>query len=163
MFKKMIKKMTSKKKETIYAPVKGKVISIKEVKDPTFSQELLGTGIAIIPQDETFCSPVTGIIETVFDTLHAITIKSETGIELLVHIGLDTVELKGQGFEALVKSGDHVQAGDAMMKVDISKIRSMGYDITTPIIVCNSEKYQNIQGCQATEVSVGDAILTLLK
>ena len=105
--------MFFKKKEVeIVSPVKGKLISIKEVPDVTFSEEMVGKGIAIIPEENEIYSPVEGKITTVFITGHAVGITTKEGIDLLIHIGMDTVNLKGEGFEVKVKDGKHVKPGD---------------------------------------------------
>ena len=128
----------------ICSPAKGKLISISKVSDPTFAQEIMGKGVAVIPEDGTIVSPINGTIQMVFDTKHAIGFLSEEGAEVLVHVGLDTVNLNGQYFEALVKDGDRVQVGTPVLKVDLKGIQKAGYEIVTPVIVTNSADYADV-------------------
>lgn len=128
----------------ICAPVKGKLVSISSVNDPTFAQEMLGQGVAIIPEDGTFVSPVKGTVQMVFETKHAVGILSDTGVEILLHVGLDTVNLKGKYYEALVKDGDTVDVGTPLLKADLAGIRSEGYDVITPIIITNTPECSRI-------------------
>ena len=128
----------------ICSPAKGKLISISKVSDPTFAQEIMGKGVAVIPEDGTIVSPINGTIQMVFDTKHAIGFLSEEGAEVLVHVGLDTVNLNGQYFEALVKDGDKVKVGTPVLKVDLKGIQKAGYEIVTPVIVTNSADYADV-------------------
>lgn len=141
---------------TICSPAAGKLVSIATVSDPTFAQEIMGRGAAVIPEDGTIVSPVNGTIQMVFDTKHAIGFLSEEGAEVLVHVGLDTVNLNGQYFEALVKDGDSVRVGTPVLKVDLKGIQKAGYEIVTPVIVTNSADYADVivkeeQGIQKAE------------
>ena len=124
--------------------MKGKLVSISSVNDPTFAQEMLGQGVAIIPEDGTFVSPVKGTVQMVFETKHAVGILSDTGVEILLHVGLDTVNLKGKYYEALVKDGDTVDVGTPLLKADPAGIRSEGYDVITPIIITNTPECTQI-------------------
>lgn len=126
-----------KKKIEIKAPVNCTVISLEEVHDEAFSKKIVGDGCAIIPEDNLICSPVDGEVILVFRTNHAIGIKSHEGLELLIHIGIDTVELGGKGFESLVKVGDQVKVGTPLSKIDRDYIVSQGKSIQTPIIITN--------------------------
>ncbi|MEG1441128.1 MAG: PTS glucose transporter subunit IIA [Oscillospiraceae bacterium] len=121
----------------IYAPISGTSIRIGDVPDPVFAEKMLGDGVAIIPTDGHFVSPVTGVITQVADTLHAYGIKTDDGLEVLVHIGIDTVNLAGSGFTAARKVGDRVAVGDPLAIVDLELIKSKGYDIHTPIVITN--------------------------
>lgn len=131
------------------APIKGKAIALSQVKDETFSQGVLGNGMAIIPSMNlitgncTVYAPFDGEISTLFDTRHAIGI-SGNGLELLVHIGINTVELQGQHFTALVKEGDKVVRGQPLIKFNARKIKKAGYDITTPVIVTNTDDFGQV-------------------
>lgn len=118
----------------VVACVSGKCIMLEEVNDQVFSTKMLGDGFAIIPSTSEFVSPVTGTIETVFPTKHAFGIKTKDGVEILVHIGLDTVNLKGEGFTSLIKAGDKVKAGQTVMKLDLSFFKQNSIDLTTMII-----------------------------
>lgn len=147
----------------VKAPVNGKSVSLKEVNDPTFSEEILGKGVAIIPADGHVVSPVDGTIVTIFDTLHAIGLKSDDGVEVLIHIGLDTVKLGGKHFTARAKSGDRVTVGSPLVDVDIDKVKEEGYDVITPIIISNSFDYGDILGVTDQEVKVGDSLIKAIR
>ena len=107
---------------------------------------MLGQGAAVLPSEGKIYAPADGEIAMVFDTLHAISMVAENGVEILVHVGLDTVNLKGKGFEAHVKAGDHVKKGDLMLTVDLDFLKGEGYDIITPVVVCNTDEYASVTG-----------------
>ena len=131
--------------EIIEMPTKGQVIELSQVNDPTFSQELMGKGFAIISEDGNYYAPFNGVVSMIFPTKHAIGLTSDNGVELLIHIGLETVELNGQYFESFVETGQKIKEGDMLIKVDIEKLKELGYDITTPVIVTNTDHYQKIE------------------
>lgn len=140
---KLFSKNKSKKLE-VYAPVSGKIISLAEVPDPVFSQEMLGTGFAIIPDykaksETSFVAPFSGFLATVFSTGHAYGIKDDaTGVECLVHIGIDTVELAGKGFEIKVKQGNRINHNDIMVIANLQEIKEKGKkEVVTPIVFTN--------------------------
>lgn len=132
------------KKVVLASPVKGKRITLKEVKDDAFSSGALGKGLAVVPTEETVYSPVNGEVVTLFPTKHAIGIASEEGVEVLIHIGIDTVNLNGEHFEALIQQGDKVQIGQPLVKVDFDKIVEKGYDPAVIVVVSNSEQYLDV-------------------
>ncbi len=123
----------------IVAPVNGTIIPLEEVPDPVFNQKMMGEGIAITPSDGHFVSPVNGKIVQMPDTKHAVGILAEDGSEILIHIGLETVALKGKGFEAKVMEGDEVSVGQAVIEADLEYIREHADNIVTPIIITNSK------------------------
>lgn len=131
-------------KEMVKTPVKGKIIALKDLNDKAFSSEALGKGCGIIPEDHTIYAPISGEVVTVFPTSHAIGIRSEDGVEILIHIGIDTVELDGKGFDIKVKQGDFVKTGDILGEVDFNFIKDSGYDPTVIIVVTNSNDYLDI-------------------
>ena len=141
----------------------GKLVSIKEVSDPTFSEEILGKGVAIIPSEGKFCAPAKGTVTTVFPTGHAAAITTEEGVEVLIHIGLDTVKLDGKHFTIIAQEGQKVNAGDVLIEADLSQIKEEGYDIITPIIICNSDEFSEIAPEADSDVACGDTIITLKK
>lgn len=147
----------------LVSPVLGKLVSIKEVSDPTFSEEILGKGVAIIPSDGKFCAPASGTVTTVFPTGHAAAITTEEGVEVLIHIGLDTVKLDGKHFTINAQEGQKVKAGDVLIEADLSQIKEEGYDIITPIIICNSDEFSEIVPEADSDVACGDTIITLKK
>ena len=140
--------------QTIYAPVSGSVIPIEDVQDEVFRQKMMGDGLAIRPNEGKLYAPVSGIITVVFPTKHVIAITSMEGINVIVHVGIDTVELKGTCFHPYVKVGDRVKAGDMMMSFDLKNIKKR-YDPTTMIVIENDKDYQlfktDYKDIQATE------------
>lgn len=154
--------LKGKNKEIIVgAPVKGKAVPISEVNDPTFAEEILGKGVAVIPQDGKICAPADGEIAMVFDTLHAFSMTTKEGAELLVHVGLETVSLKGKGFTAHKKAGDKVEKGDLILTADFDVISGEGLDTIIPVIVCNTDEYKEVESLAGKDVNVGDDILKI--
>ncbi len=145
------------------SPVKGEVVPLTSVNDATFSSEMLGKGIAVIPSDNTFYAPIKGEVVTLFNTLHAIGLRSEDGIEVLIHIGIDTVQLNGKHYKALVKQGDIVEAGDPLVQVDLEAVKKDGYDIITPIIITNSNQFKEVLSTSNSQTYVGDALIKVVK
>ena len=127
--------------ETLYAPLTGEVIALSAVPDEVFSQRILGDGVAVRPREGVLYAPVDGQVEQVFETGHALTLISENGAELLLHIGIDTVALKGKLFEVSVAPGATVKRGEVLVRFDADGIRAAGYEVTTPMIVSNSDDY----------------------
>lgn len=148
-----------KKEHMLGAPVKGRAVPVAEVNDPTFSQGLLGDGVAVIPEEGKIYAPEDGTIGMVFDTLHAVSMTTEYGAEILIHVGLDTVKLKGDGFEGHVKSGDKVKKGQLLLTADLEKIKEAGYDIITPMLICNTAEYASVEAITGKSVNAGDDIL----
>ena len=126
----------------LYAPIKGEVIELEKVPDPVFAQKMLGDGIAIAPQEGIVYSPIDGEVVQFFETKHAIAIKGRTGIELLIHIGLDTVALKGEGFTGFVKNGDSVKVGQKLLEFDMEAVGSKAKSLITPVVITNSQQEQ---------------------
>lgn len=118
----------------IVAPVDGMLIPLHEVPDQMFSQKLMGDGFAVIPEGKTIVAPLSGVAESVFPTGHAVGIKTKDGIECIVHIGLDTVELNGEGFTPLIRQGAKIKAGDPIVEIDKDLITSKGYNVTTMVV-----------------------------
>lgn len=143
------------------SPAKGKAVDLKEVNDPTFNSGMLGQGIAVIPSEGKFFAPADGEIAMVFDTLHAVSMNASNGAEILVHVGLDTVNLKGKGFKAHVQAGDKVKKGDLMLEADLEFLKNEGYDIITPVLVCNTDDYASVVGLAGKEVAPGDDVVRI--
>ncbi|GIO19668.1 PTS beta-glucoside transporter subunit EIIBCA [Oceanobacillus oncorhynchi subsp. incaldanensis] len=143
----------------IYAPLEGNVLPLEEVKDEAFSSKMMGDGVAIVPINDEVVAPFDGVVTTVFPTKHAIGLTSESGIELLIHVGLDTVQLNGQHFEALVEDGQSIKKGEPLLKVDLPKVQEAGYDITTPLIVTNTASYIDVVAKDVAEVKKEETIL----
>lgn len=133
------------KKAVLHKPCVGKVIDISQVNDVAFSSKMVGEGFAIVPENNVITSPVNGKIILIFPTKHAIGLKSDEGLDILIHIGIDTVNLNGQGFETLVKVGDSVKVSTPLVKFDKTGIESLGIDLTTSVVVTNKEKIKSIQ------------------
>ena len=147
--------------ETLCAHMNGKVVLITEVRDEAFAEKVLGDGVAIEPNEGKLYAPCNARIESVFDTGHAINLISEKGCEVLLHIGIDTVKLKGKYFKSHVSNGDTVKKGDLLISFDIDAIKNAGYDITTPMVICNSDEYSNISVKSNAAVKAGDILIEL--
>lgn len=146
---------------TLNAPVAGETVPVTEVPDPTFSGEMLGKGVAIRPAENVIVSPCDGVVELMFDTGHGVSIKSEWGAEILIHVGLDTVNLKGKYFTIRAKTGDTVRAGQPLIEFDRAAIAAAGYDTITPIVICNSSDFGTIRAETGKTVAAGDPVLHL--
>ncbi|HER8723488.1 TPA: PTS beta-glucoside transporter subunit IIBCA [Streptococcus pyogenes] len=144
--------------ETLYSPLNGTVVDLAAVSDPVFSSGAMGQGLAIKPDDNTLYSPVDGKVEIVFETGHAYAIMSSQGAEVLLHIGIDTVSMAGDGFESLVAVGQAVKKGDLLGHFDPSKIAEAGLDDTTMMIVTNSADYQSVDILAQGHVLIGDQV-----
>lgn len=149
-------------KITIASPLKGDIVPLKDVKDETFASEMMGKGIAINPTEGKVVSPINGTVQMLFKTKHAIGLKSDDGAEILIHIGMDTVQLEGKHFTAYVKDGDKVKVGDTLVEFDMDAIKNEGYELITPIIITNTMEYLEIVPKEIKSVTTGDSILTIL-
>lgn len=147
----------------IVAPVAGKLVPLSEVSDPTFSEEILGQGAAVIPTGNQFFSPVDGTVTTIFPTGHAAALTSADGVEVLLHIGLDTVKLNGKHFTAHAEEGQQVKKGDLLLEADLEQIKAEGFDIITPVVVCNTEEFSEIRMAKGGQVTAGDVIINISK
>ncbi len=157
-------KRKNKNEETIYSPAIGKVIPISEVNDAMFADKLLGDGVGIILEDDLLCSPCDGIISMIAVTKHAIGITSTIGAEIIIHVGLDTVNLNGKGgFEVLVKENQKVKVGDPILKVDRVFMESKNIDLTTPMIVTNCLSFNVSIVQDKKKITYKDELLTILK
>ena len=147
-----------RKPREIYAPIDGMLVALEKVDDEVFSSKMAGDGLAIMPVGDTFVAPIDGVITKIFSTNHAFSIKSKQDLEVLVHIGLETVALKGEGFERLANEGDTVNAGDPIIKVDLTYIKEHAKDIVTPILVTDESDVKNIEK-RSNIVKSGDIIM----
>ncbi len=149
-----------KKKNELFAVCKGRAIPLSQVPDEAFASEMLGKGFAIEPSDRDFYSPVRGKVASIADSKHAYTLLSDDGHDILVHIGVDTVEMKGEGFESLVKEGQSIQVGDPLARADLEAIRKKGFPAVTSVLVTDAETIENIE-YQFGAVSGGkDAVMS---
>ena len=150
--------------ETIYSPIKGKIVKLENVLDEAFSSGAVGKGIAIEPsEDGKVFAPFDGVIETAFPTKHAIGLTSDKGVEILIHIGMDTVKLDGKYFTSHIEEGQKIKKGDLLMEFETEKIREAGYSAITPIVITNFENYGNIEETSADYINVGDILLNIKK
>ena len=147
-----------RKTREVYSPVDGQVIALESVNDDVFSQKMVGDGVAVIPMSNRFVAPIDGIVSKIFSTNHAYSIKSEKDLEVMVHIGLETVALNGKGFTRIANEGDEVKAGDVIIEADISYIREHAKDIITPVIILEESDVQEIDK-KLDIVKTGDIIM----
>ena len=158
-----LKKKPNEKVDVIGAPVAGEAVASSEINDPTFGEEMLGKGLAIKPSDTKVYAPFDGTVAMVFDTKHAVSLVSEKGAEVLIHVGLDTVSLKGEHFTTHVENGATVKKGDLLLEFDKEAIAAAGFDTIIPIVICNTDDYKEIKRMTGTQVTVGDTIMELEK
>ncbi|WP_343550567.1 PTS beta-glucoside transporter subunit IIABC [Pantoea sp.] len=154
---------TLTRRESVVSPITGDVIALDQVNDATFASGLLGKGAAIIPQHGRVVSPVNGVVSSMFRTGHAIGLTSEQGAEVLIHVGLDTVKLDGQFFQPKVHNDQVVKVGDVLLEFDLAAIKAAGYDLTTPVLVSNSDDFVDVLTLSRSAVSEGAPLLAVLK
>lgn len=142
----------------LYAYATGQMISMEEVKDSTFAQKMLGDGFAILPEEGKVCAPVNGTVSSVFDTKHAICLISDGGVEILIHIGIDTVNLQGKHFTAYVKDGDVVKAGQPLVSFELEKVKQAGYDTVIPMVFTDPDHQPDISKMKMRRVTHGEKI-----
>lgn len=147
----------------LYSALTGTAIPLSQVNDATFASEVLGKGIAVIPEKGEVVAPCDATVETVFDTKHAVGMSTESGVELLIHIGINTVELGGKYYTTHVKDGDQVKKGQLLVSFDMDKIKEAGYDVTTPLIVTNSDDYRDVKILHEGMVTPEDKVLEIVK
>lgn len=152
---------TNGKEITLYSHMNGTAVKLEDVEDEVFSQKILGEGAAVEPSEGKLYAPCDGKIDSVFDTKHAVNMVSSEGVEILLHIGIDTVKLGGQYFEAHVSDGQEVKKGDLLISFDMDKIKAAGYKVTTPIIIGNTDDYASVEPVAQNSVSAGDMILKI--
>lgn len=158
IFRRKRDKMVTEK-NMVYTPVEGAVISLEEIGDGVFSAGMLGKGCGIRPEGEQIYAPFDGKIITVADTKHAVGLESDAGIEILIHVGIDTVEMNGNGFEPLVKEGQSVKAGEPLLNFSKKKIQEAGYDTVISVIITNSDDYSDVKIISINEKKVGEPLL----
>ncbi|MBI0831059.1 PTS beta-glucoside transporter subunit IIABC, partial [Escherichia coli] len=147
----------------ICSPMTGEIVPLIHVADTTFASGLLGKGIAILPSVGEVRSPVAGRIASLFATLHAIGIESDDGVEILIHVGIDTVKLDGKFFSAHVNVGDKVNTGDRLISFDIPAIREAGFDLTTPVLISNSDDFTDVLPHGTAQISAGEPLLSIIR
>ncbi|WP_127837184.1 PTS sugar transporter subunit IIA [Clostridium prolinivorans] len=150
-----------KKTYKLVAPIDGKVVELSKVPDPVFAEKMAGDGVAIETTGDTIVSPADGKLSMIFKTNHAFGITLKNGIELLVHIGIDTVALDGKGFERIAKEGQEVKSGDPIIKINRKEILDSGYSLITPVLITNVDDVKDISANIGVEVKAGcDEILS---
>ena len=156
-------KLFGKKEEInpnfIYAPMAGETVELTKVPDPTFAEGLLGQGIAIQPTDGKVYAPVNGTVDTMFDTGHAVSLVSDNGIEILIHVGLETVGLNGAPFQVKCQNGQKVKKGDLLFIADLKAIKAAGLPTITPVLVCNSDDYPTFNVTTGKAVTNADVVI----
>lgn len=162
MFSKLKRMFTTENSIEIPAPLPGQVRPLSAVNDPTFAQEILGKGCAIEPAEGKIVAPVDATVSMMFETGHAVSLETSDGLELLIHVGLDTVMLKGAHYTPHCATGDKVKAGDTLLTFDIEAIRAAGYDVITPVLICNADDFKEITAVSGS-VQAMEPLLTLKK
>ena len=147
--------------DTVNAPIAGHVITLDDTGDPVFASRALGEGVGIEPTASTVVAPVSGVLQTVAETGHAFGIKTDDGIEVLVHVGIDTVKMNGEGFAVAVKANQHVHAGDLLVTVDFDKVKEAGYSTTTLMTVLNTVAFASVTPKTGIDVEAGDAVIDI--
>ena len=162
-FSKLFGKAEEKNDNGIYAPVAGQAVPVSEVPDPTFSSGMLGNGIAIIPTDGKVCAPCNATVDMMFTTGHAVSLVADSGAEILIHVGLETVGLEGKCFTVHVENGQKVKKGDLMIEVDLEGIKAAGLNTITPVVICNSDDYSTFDTHVGKAVTNADVVIELAK
>ena len=153
------KEATKLEKETILSPIKGEVKPIEESSDAAFASGALGKGVVILPEEGKVYAPVTGTVTVLFPSLHAIGITSDAGVELLIHIGINTVQLNGEGFTAHIKQGDQIKQGQLLVEFDMNKIKEAGYSLETPVLVTNYADLKEVKNTNASSVQLQETLI----
>ena len=147
--------------EVVVAPISGESKKLTDVNDPVFSTLAMGNGAAVVPTDGTIYAPVDGELTVAYETKHAYGLKSDNGAEVLIHVGIDTVNLKGQHFESFVKQGQKVKKGDKLGTVDLDAVKAAGYDTTVMVVVTNTMNYASVDRIDNTKVNHGDDLVAV--
>ena len=148
---------------TVYAPFGGSAIAMEQIPDPVFSEGILGKGCGLEPAEETVCAPFNGTVTQVIDTKHAVGITNKNKLELLIHVGMDTVAMNGEGFTCLVKEGDTVKLGQKLMTFSMEAIKAAGHPATTAVVVTNADDFADIQVLAQGEIAQGAPLLKASK
>ena len=157
------KKLFGTRMDEIAAPVAGQAVPITDVPDPTFSEEILGKGIAVIPTEGKVYAPCDATVDMMFETGHAVSLVASFGAEILIHVGLETVNLKGKHYTVHAATGDKVTKGQLLIEFDLEALKAEGYNPITPVVVCNSGDYSTIQTHVGKTVKAGDLVMELAK
>ncbi|MBS6026300.1 glucose-specific enzyme IIA component of PTS [Haemophilus pittmaniae] len=147
----------------IYAPLSGEIVNIEDVPDVVFSEKIVGDGIAIRPNGNKIVAPVDGVIGKIFETNHAFSMESKEGVELFVHFGIDTVELKGEGFTRVAAEGQSVKRGDTVIEFDLALLESKAKSVLTPVVISNMDEIASIEKKSGEAIAAETVVLTLKK
>ena len=148
---------------TVLAPFSGSAMKLENIPDPVFSQGILGPGCGVDPHEETVCAPFDGSVIQTTDTMHAVGVVSSDGVEVLIHVGMDTVEMGGKGFKCLVKEGDKIKAGQPLLKFTLADIQAEGHPAVTAVVVTNADDFAGVELVAEGEVKQGEPLLKLKK
>ncbi|MDO6450878.1 PTS glucose transporter subunit IIA [Oceanobacillus profundus] len=161
----MLKKLFGKKEtlENLVSPITGNILKIEAVPDDMFSQKMLGDGIAVEPTEGIVVSPLDGEVVQFFPTKHAVGIQGNNGLEVLIHIGLETVALNGEGFEGYVQQGDKVRAGDKLISFDLELIKEKADSIVSPVVITNFDQVQELVKSEGSTANHGESVLLKVK
>jgi len=157
------KKLFGKPMNEFYAPVVGNAVPVSQVPDPTFAEELLGKGIAIEPAEGKVYAPCDATVDMMFETGHAVSLVADCGAEVLIHVGLDTVTLKGKHFTIHTANGAKVKKGDLLIEFDVEAIKAEGFNVITPMLICNSGDYGTFKASVGKAVTNADVVIELAK
>ncbi|MBE2895978.1 PTS glucose transporter subunit IIA [Pasteurellaceae bacterium HPA106] len=146
----------------IYAPLSGEIVSIEDVPDVVFSEKIVGDGIAIRPTGNKIVAPIDGVIGKIFETNHAFSMESKEGVELFVHFGIDTVELKGEGFTRIAEEGQEVKKGDTVIEFDLALLEEKAKSVLTPVVISNMDEISSMEK-SAGQAVVGETVVLKLK
>jgi len=149
------------KKIEIPSPVDGNVVLISKLSDPVFADDILGKGIAVMPESGRITAPTDALITMMFDTGHAVSLETDTGVELLIHVGIDTVKLKGTHYTICKNTDERVKAGDLLIEFDAQAISTDGYETVTPVVVCNPDAFKSISFAPEGPIKAGETLITI--
>ena len=163
LFSKLFSKKEESDKNCLYAPMAGTAVPVSEVPDPVFAEGMMGNGIAIQPTDGKVYAPCDATVDLMFDTGHAVNLVADNGAEILIHIGLETVGLKGEPFTVHIANGDKVKKGQLMIEADLEAIKAAGLNTITPMLVCNCDDFKTFNTTTGKPVTTADAVIELGK
>ena len=149
--------------QKIYSPTAGKIVPLQQVNDKVFKENIVGKGVGILPEIPQIFSPVNGIVKYITSTNHALIISSDDGMDVLVHVGLDTVNLKGKYFKMIALKDDRVKVGDLLLEFNLKKIRDLDFDTVIPVVVTNPKDFSRIKATSDVEVGVSDSLIEVFK
>lgn len=158
-----LKRLFGRNEAVLCAPMAGKTVELADVPDSAFAEGMLGKGVAIVPADGKVYAPCDATVECMFPTGHAVSMRADSGAEILIHVGLETVSLSGKPFLVHVKNGDKVRKGQMLIEADLAAIRAAGLQTITPVVVCNADEYTSFRTHAGKTVSCADVIIELVK